>query len=561
MSTATSNEKKLLELGNDDSLQISVDSTLLTSKWQNFKDSFKRAELGGLPPPKPISKRHLNLMALSTGLGTGLLVASGDKLRQAGPLFLLVAYALTGYFMLIPTIFSAGELSVAYSLCSGGFQSYYRKFIDESCAFALGWNYLIQWLSVVSLELVTASMTIKYWNTSINPDVFVAIFLVVIFMINLAGAKGYAEAEFIMNSTKLIMLTGFIIYGLVVDLGGTQAGFIGGKYWRDPGAYTNFKGLCAVFIGASFSLGGTELISITISEQTNPRKAMQSACKLVFFRITFFFLGSLVFIGLLVPYNSSRLMGAGGAVTSASPYVIAAEMYCKGLSHVINAVILVSVTSVATSAMYSSPRLLLSLAQQGLAPKYFDYVDRSGRPLRAWALTALASFFAFIATYKDQDDVFTWLLSISGLSFVFVWPAICICQIRFRKVLKLRGIPLESLGYVSPTGVIGSYSSVIINGLILIAQFWVALWPTGGDGSPNVLSFFQNYLGVVFVIVFYFGHKIYTWNWTFLIKLEDIDLDSDRTIYDQEILELEKLEERERYQSYSLPRKVFHKLF
>lgn len=547
-----SGDMNTIELKND---SIRSNQLASTSKWQSFKDSFKRADSSSVPPPKPISPRHLRLMAISTGLGTGLLVASGGKLREAGPLFLLLAYGIVGYLMVIPMVYSAGELSVAYSNLPGGFQSYFRKFIDESVAFALGWNYLIQWLSVISLELVTASMTIKYWNTSIDSDVFVAIFLVFILAVNLCGAKGYAEAEFVMNSIKLIMLTGFILYGLIIDVGGGPNGFIGGKYWIDPGPITNFKGLCSVFVASAFSFGGSEFVSLSISDQGNPRRAMSSSCKLMFVRITIFFLGSLVFVTLLVPSNSPKLMGSGSK-TSASPYVIAAEMHTRVLSHFINAVILISVTSVGTSAMYSSPRLLLSLSQQGLAPKYFDYVDRQGRPLRAWILTIFVSLFSFIATYEDQSAVFTWLLSVSALSFVFVWPAICICQIRFRKALKLHGIDIKTLGYTATTGVIGSYMSITINVLILIAQFWVALFPIGGDGKPNALSFFQNYLGVVIVVVFYVGHKLWCRNWRLMIKLEDIDLFTDKTDYDYEILALERAEEAERLKTLPFYKRV-----
>lgn len=555
----TSNEKSYYSPSNDDTLAFSISSDKKLSRWQLFKDSFQRVDPELVPPPKPISKRHLNLMSLSTGLGTGLLVASGSKLREAGPLFLLLAYFIIGYLMVVPTIYSAGELSVAYSNLQGGFQSYYRKFIDESAAFALGWIYLIQWLSVVSLELVTASITIKYWNDTIDSDVFVAIFLVVLILIHLAGAKGYAEAEFFMNSTKILMLTGFIIYGLVVDLGGTSKGFIGGKYWRDPGAYTDFKGLCYVFAASCFSFGGSELVSLSVADQANPRKEMASACKFMIFRITFLFLGSLIFVTLLVPYDSSKLMGAGGS--GASPFVIAAEMYTDVLSHFINAVILISVTSVAASSMYSSPRLLLSLSQQGFAPKYFNYIDKKGRPLRAWIVTIIASLFAFIATYKDQESVFTWLLSISALSFVFVWPSICICHIRFRKVLKRRGISLETLGYVSMFGTLGSYSSILINVLVLIAQFWVALFPIGGDGTPNALSFFQNYLAAVVMVILYFGHKIVTWNWRLLIPLDEIDINENRTAYDPDILTIEKQEEKERYNNAPFYVKVCKVLF
>lgn len=560
MNNSTSKEKSYYSPSNDDTLAISLSlSGQKLLKWESFKDGFQRANPDSVLPPKPISKRHLNLMSLSTGLGTGLLVAAGEKLRGAGPLFLLLAYFIIGYLMVVPTIYSAGELSVAYSNLQGGFNSYYRKFIDESAAFALGWIYLIQWLSVVSLELVTASITIKYWNTSIDSDVFVAIFLCVIIAIHLAGAKGYAEAEFVMNTTKIIMLAGFIIYGLVVDLGGTSHGFIGGKYWRDPGAFTDFKGLCFVFAASCFSFGGSELIALSVADQANPRKEMASACKFMIFRITFLFLGSLIFVTLLVPYNSPDLMGAEGS--GASPFVIAAEMYTNVLSHFINAVILISVTSVATSSMYSSPRLLVSLAQQGYAPKYFDYIDKRGRPLRAWIVTIAISCFAFIATYKDQNAVFTWLLSISALAFVFVWPAICICHVRFRKVLKLRGISLDSLGYVSIWGVWGSYSSILINALVLIAQFWVALFPIGGDGNPNALSFFQNYLAAVVMVILYVGHKVITWDWRFLIPLDQIDIDENRTIYDSEILQLERQEERENFQNSPFYVKICKILF
>ncbi|ODV79617.1 high-affinity glutamine permease [Suhomyces tanzawaensis NRRL Y-17324] len=522
------------------------------SKWQDFKDSFKRAvptEKDENVRSKSITKRHLRLMALSTGLGTGLLVAAGQKLRTAGPAGVLIAYFITGYIMLVPTINSVSELSIAYPGLPGGFQAYPSKFIDESWGFALGWNYAIQWMTVIWLELVTASMTIKFWNTSINPDAFVTIFLFVVILINFCGAKGYAEAEFFMNSIKVLMLAGFVIFGLIIDLGGGPQGFVGGRYYHDPGAFTSFKGLVSVFVTGAFSLGGSEFISLSAAETGgNVRAAIKSASKLIFFRVTVLFLGSLCMVGLLVPSTSDRLMGSGDAATHSSPYVIAAEMHgVKVLPHIINAVILVSVTSVATAAMYSSPRLIQSLAEQGLAPQWFNYIDRSGRPLRAWLVTVVTSFFSYIATYEKQETVFNWLLSISALSFIFIWLAIAICHLRFRAALKHNNIPLSSLAYVSPTGVIGSWLSIIVNSLILIGQFWVALWPVGGDGKPNAESFFENYLGMPFLLVCYVGHKVWTKNWKLWVKIEDIDVNGGRVIHDPEILELENFEVEERY--------------
>ena len=69
------------------------------------------------------------------------------------------------------------------------------------------------------------------------------------------------------------------------------------------------------------------------------------------------------------------------------------------------------------------------------------------------------------------------------------WLFICVSHIRFRAALKYRGITLDQLAYVSPTGVWGSYLSVLINSLILIAQFWISLWPLEVTANQTLIHF------------------------------------------------------------------------
>lgn len=126
-------------------------------------------------------------------------------------------------------------------------------------------SYAIQWLVVLPLEIVAATITITYWtHDTINKNAFVAIFLFLIVTINLFGVKGYGEAEFVFAIIKVVAIVGFIILGIILNIGGgPDGGYIGGSLWRNPGAFHNgFKGLCSVFVTAAFSFAGTELVSL-----------------------------------------------------------------------------------------------------------------------------------------------------------------------------------------------------------------------------------------------------------------------------------------------------------
>ena len=529
--------------------KINIDD-LTTCISPNSPNQINSKERDGLK--QTIKPRHVIMISLGTGIGTGLLVGNGAALVRAGPAGLVIGYTIVGT-LIYCIIQAAGELAVVYSNLNGGFNAYPTFLVEPGFGFAVSWVYCIQWLTVCPLELVTASLTIKYWTTSINSDIFVAIFFSIIVIINVFGARGYAEAEFFFNCCKILMISGFFILALVIDLGGAgNGGFIGGRYWHTPGAFNgtdaidHFKGVVSSLVTAAFAYGGTEFVALTAAEQSNPRKAIPSAAKKVLYRIIFVYLVSIIMVGLLVPFDSDQLLGSGDSVTSASPYVLAVSLHgVHVVQHFINAVILISVLSVGNSAFYSSSRLLLSLAKQGYAPKFFDYIDREGRPSRTMLVSLIFGFIAFCAASPKETEVFTWLLAISGLSQLFTWSSICLSHIRFRKAMAVQGRSLGELGFKSQVGVWGSWYSVIMMMLILIGQFWVAIIPVDST-EVSVQSFFENYLAMPIFIAFYFGYKIWKRDWKLLIKAEDIDLISHRQIFDEEILIQEDFEYKEK---------------
>ena len=465
-----------------------------------------------------------------TDVGTGLFVASGKSLSNGGPASVLIAYSLIG-MMLFCTVQALGEMAVILPV-AGSFSAYSTRFLDPAWGFAMGWNYAMQWLIVLPLEVVAAAITVQYWNSSVSPAAWVSIFLVIIISINLFGVRGYGEAEFVFSIVKVIAVVGFIILGICLDVGGGPGGsYIGGKYWRYPGAFHNgFKGLCSVFVTAAFAFAGTELVGLAAAEAANPRKSLPTAVKQVFWRITLFYVVSLTFVGLLVPYNDGRLIGSSSSDAKASPFVIAIENAgIHGLDSVMNVVIMISVISVGNSAVYGSSRTLAALAEQSQAPKIFAYIDREGRPLVAIIFASLLGIIAFLAASGAEEDVFIWLQALSGLSSIFTWGSICLCHIRFRRAWKLQRHALDELAYRSQAGVLGSWLGFIFNILVLIAQFWVGIAPIPESDGVRITgarhlveNFFQAYLAVPVVLLFYIPYKIYYK--TPFMRCKDMDL-------------------------------------
>lgn len=495
---------------------------------------------------RKLKGRHLQMIAIGGSIGTGLFVASGRALSDGGPASLLIAFSLIG-FMLYCTVHALGEMAVLYPV-AGSFSAYSTRFLDPAWGFAMGWNYAMQWLIVFPLEIIAASITIDFWNETLDHAIFVTIFLFLIITINLFGVKGYGEAEFFFSIVKVIAVIAFIILGIIINCGGGPDGsYIGGKFWRDPGPFNSgFKGLCSVFVTAAFAFAGTELVGLAAAETANPRKSLPTAIKQVFWRITLFYILSLTLVGLLVGYNDERLLAEGSANAAASPFVIAIEdAGISVLPSVMNVVILIAVLSVGNSSVFGSSRTLAALADQGQAPKILGYVDRKGRPIVAIGVSSAMGFIAYAADSGEQGTVLTWMLALSGLSSIFTWGSICLSHIRFRRAWRLQGHSLDELAFVSQPGLWGSWAGFIFNCLVLIAQFWTGAWPVGYEdmsAREQVENFFLAYLAAPIVLIMWAGYK-----WWFRTKVWSAgEMDLTTGMRELNLTELLKAEREER---------------
>lgn len=512
-------------------------------------ESFKRAPgttrglvaHGDIPPEylqhdnpllqQKMKPRHLQMIAVGGSIGTGLFVGSGSALLKGGPAAVLLAWIIMGV-MLIMVTQALGEMAIMFPV-SGGFYTLASRMLDPSFAFAMGWNYVLQWAVVLPLEITVAGTTVQYWTDKVPLGVWITIFFFLIIFFSVLGTLGYAEEEFWSSCLKLAVVIMFIFIGIVCICGGGPAGgeynsYVGGRYWQNPGAFANgFKGVCAMFVTAAFSFAGTELVGLAATETPNPRQTLPSAVKNTFWRITIIYITSLTIIGLLIPYNDPDLYGGSGA--DISPFVIVIRRAgINGLDHLINATICISVLSIGLSCVYAGSRTLTALAETGYAPRFFTYVDKSGRPLYSVIAILIFGPIAYVNLASVGDAVFNWLLALSGLSTLFTWLSICVTHIRFRKAWKVQGHSVEELPFTAICGAWGSWVGAALIVIVLIAQFYIGLFPLGGTSSTSerVQGFFLAYLAFPILLAFWIIG--FAWKRTWPRRAHEIDLDTGR---------------------------------
>lgn len=458
---------------------------------------------------RALKPRHLAMIAIGGSIGTGLFVASGATIAQAGPGGALLSYALIGlmvYFLMT----SLGELA-AFMPTSGSFATYGAKYVEPGFGFALGWNYWYNWAVTVAVDLVAAQLVMGYWFPDEPGWIWSALFLGVIFGLNYLSVKSYGEAEYWFALIKVATVIIFIITGTLMIFGILT----GDGFTATPGLENWFVG-DAPFVGGlpamigvamivGFSFQGTELIGIAAGESQDPGKTIPSVVKKVFWRILLFYILAILVISLLIPYTTESLLRNSVDDISVSPFTLVFEN--AGLAFaaaLMNAVILTSVLSAGSSGMYASTRMLFALAQEGKAPKFFARIAANGVPRNALYATTLVAALCFLSYLWGENTVYLWLLNASGMTGFIAWLGIAISHYRFRKGYVAQGRDLSELPYVSgffPYGPIFAFALCL---LITLGQYYQQAL----SGTFSLGSFIATYIGLIVFSLIWLGYRL-----------------------------------------------------
>ena len=412
----------------------------------------KTTEAPGLR--RELKARHLTMIAIGGSIGTGLFVASGATISQAGPGGALLSYMLIGlmvYFLMT----SLGELA-AYMPVSGSFATYGQNYVEEGFGFALGWNYWYNWAVTIAVDLVAAQLVMSWWFPDTPGWIWSALFLGVIFLLNYISVRGFAA-----------------MIGVAMIVG--------------------------------FSFQGTELIGIAAGESEDPAKNIPRAVRQVFWRILLFYVFAILIISLIIPYTDPSLLRNDVKDISVSPFTLVFQH--AGLlsaAAVMNAVILTAVLSAGNSGMYASTRMLYTLACDGKAPRIFAKLSRGGVPRNALYATTVIAGLCFLTSMFGNQTVYLWLLNTSGMTGFIAWLGIAISHYRFRRGYVLQGHDINDLPYRSGFFPLGPIFAFILCLIITLGQNYEAFLKDTIDWGGVAAT----YIGIPLFLIIWFGYKL-----------------------------------------------------
>jgi len=461
---------------------------------------------------RQLNSRHLTFISLGSVIGTGIFLGIGSSLADAGPVGLVLGYAVM-CSVVWSVILCTGEM-VTYLPVVGAHMRLSGRFVDPALSAAMSWNYWYCWSLIAAAEISAVAVLITYWTTAVPAGVWIAICLVIAFASNILGPRVYAEIEFYMSTIKVMTIVGLIILGIVIDAGGAPShDAIGFRYWRNPGPfvqYANIGGNSGRFLawfsglqGAAFSTIGAEMLALAAAETKNPRRIVPQALNATWIRIVLFYFCGAFVVSLVVPSNESRLGSASTA--TASPYVIAIQNAgIKALPSIINAAIMTSALSASIGDCYTASRVLHSMAGKGQAPRFFSKTTKWGAPWAALIASWLLGFLAFLSVNSGASTVFNFLLDLTALSGVITWLCIAVTYIRFRAGMKAQGIAHSSLPWKNKMSLFAAYWIILIISCVLLFSGWHVFAP----GHWNTATFFGNYLPIGLFAIFLIFFKV-----------------------------------------------------
>ncbi|PRX39594.1 AAT family amino acid transporter/D-serine/D-alanine/glycine transporter [Planifilum fimeticola] len=381
-----------------------------------------------------LNDRHIQLIAIGGAIGVGLFLGSAQAIQLAGPAILL-AYAIGGMIMFF-LMRALGELAL-YKPVAGSFSTYASEFIAPWVGFVTGWNYWIVWVVTGMAEITAVGVYVRYWFPEIPQWIPALGALLGVYIINIIAVKLFGEFEFWFAMIKVVTIIALIVIGLVIMFtgwgnGGQIVGF--SNLWTHGGFVPHgVTGILLSLQMVMFSFLGMELIGVTAGEAKDPEITLPRAINATIWRILLFYIGALAVILSLYPWNIID--------GNTSPFVLTfAKVGIPAAAGIINFVVLTAALSSCNSGVFSTGRMIYTLAVHGQAPQMFSRLSSRKVPVRGLTLSAVVMLIGVLLNYVIPEKAFIYITSVATFGALWTWGIIVYAHLNYR---RKRGVQVE----------------------------------------------------------------------------------------------------------------------
>ena len=382
-----------------------------------------------------LRSRHIQLIAIGGTIGVGLFLGSARAIHNAGPA-LVLAYALGGIAIFF-IMRALGEL-LTYRPVAGSFATYADEFCGPFAGFVTGWSYWFAWIATAMAELTAIGVYVRWWLPAVPQWLPALVALLALYGSNLLAVRMFGELEFWFALIKVVTIVALIVCGLVVlvfHVGDLGAGASFSNLWSHGGFLPyGVGGMLLTMQIVMFAYVGVELIGVTAGEAQDPKVVLPRATNGIILRILIFYIGALIVIMALVPWNELS--------PSVSPFVFVFEkLRVPAAAGLINLVVITAASSSCNSGLFSTGRMLWSLAQRGHGPRPFARLSPRHVPAAGIHASAAVMLLGVALNYMVPERVFIWVTSVALVGTFWTWGIILVSHLNYRRAVLAGRVP------------------------------------------------------------------------------------------------------------------------
>jgi amino acid transporter, AAT family len=415
-----------------------------------------------------LTERQLAMIAIGGAIGVGLFLGSNVTINLAGP-GVILTYVLGAVLALI-VAYSLAEMAVVHPV-AGSFGIYAERYLNPWSGFTVRATYGLIQIIAIGAEVTAVAIYFQYWFPGTPQWLWVAAVSLGVVGINAAQVKNFGEFEYWFSFVKVTAIIVFILIGIALITGFAGRPALGLRNLTAHGGFLphGYAGMWLALTLVISSYMGVEIVAITAGETRCPSAAIPRAMRTIVFRLILFYVLAIAVMVSMSPWNQS-----GDGTLSGSPFVRAfAAVGIRYAGTIMNVVVIAAALSSANTNLYTTTRMLYSLARGNYVPASIGRLSRNGVPHRALAAASLGMVVAILLAIYAPKRAFLLLYGSAVAGMYFVWIIILLAHIKFRRSigrnvedlpLRLRLFPISNMAGIAALIALGC-STFYVDGL------------------------------------------------------------------------------------------------